>query len=193
MPNVRLSFMEIGEVEKSAEVLSKAMLANPLHIALLHGEGEEQRVEIEKMFTNLFNELPGIVYLAKEGQNIVGVMRMKSCMGKKAVDHPKDTADENDIAWRKSVWLAEWARRDPREQHWHLGPIGVLPTHQGQGIGSMLMSQFCKEVDACKATAYLETDLDKNVRFYSKFGFKIVDETDIFGVNNRFMVRAAGA
>jgi len=50
------------------------------------------------------------------------------------------------LGWRKSVWHSEWGRHDPLKQHWHLGPIGVLPTHQGSGIGSILMERFCKEV-----------------------------------------------
>jgi len=79
------------------------------------------------------------------------------------------------------------------KQHWHLGPIGVLPTHQGSGIGSILMERFCKEVDACLAKAYLETDLDKNVLFYEKFGFQVVSESKIFDVKNRYMLRPSGA
>ncbi|MBU8909990.1 MAG: GNAT family N-acetyltransferase [Desulfobacterales bacterium] len=148
-------------------------------------------MEIEKMFCELFNELPGIVLLAKEKQNIIGVMRMKSCQGSKAADVSKDAIDENNIGWRKSVWNMEWDRHDPLEQHWHLGPIGVLPSHQGSGIGSMLMGRFCREVDACFAKAYLETDLDKNVLFYERFGFKVVFESEIFDVKNRYMLRDA--
>ena len=165
------------------------MLNNPLHVAVFQGKGEKERMENEKMFCELLIELPGTVFLAKEKQNTIGVMRMKSCQGRKAPDDPNGSKDENDIGWRKSVWHTEWARLDPLEQHWHLGPIGVLPTHQGFGIGSLLMERFCKEVDACFATAYLETDLDKNVRFYEKFGFKVACETEIFGVKNRYMFR----
>jgi ribosomal protein S18 acetylase RimI-like enzyme len=73
--------------------------------------------------------------------------------------------------------------------YWHLGPIGVLPAHQGVGVGSILMERFCKEVDACMGKAYLETDLDKNVRFYEDFGFRVVSESRIFGVKYRYMVR----
>jgi predicted N-acetyltransferase YhbS len=76
-------------------------------------------------------------------------------------------------------------------QHWHLGPIGVLPSHQGLGIGSRLMARFCTEVDACQAKAFLETDLDKNVRFYGKFGFKVVSESEIFDVKSRYMLRTS--
>ncbi len=118
---------------------------------------------------------------------------MKSCKGREATDTPENAEDENNIEWCRSVWLTEWGRHDPLEQHWHLGPIGVLPTHQGSGIGSILMERFCKEVDACLATAYLETDLDKNVRFYEKFGFTVISESKIFDVKNRYMLRASKA
>ena len=193
MNSLKLSFMEKNDIQESARVLSFAMLNNPLHVAVFQGKGEKERIEIEKMFCELFIELPGIVFLAKEKQNIIGVMRMKSCEGRKAADAPKDVKDENNIDWRKSVWLTDWGRHDPLEQHWHLGPIGVLPTHQGAGIGSIMMERFCKEVDACLAKAYLETDLDKNVRFYEKYGFKVVSESEIFDVKNRYMLRASRA
>jgi len=193
MDNLKLSFMEINDIQESARVLSVAMLNNPLHVAVFQGEGEKGRIEIEKMFCELFIELPGIVFLAKEKQNIIGVMRMKSCEGRKVAGAAKDVKDENNIGWRKSVWHTEWGRNDPLEQHWHLGPIGVLPTHQGSGIGSILMERFCKEVDDCLAKAYLETDLDKNVRFYEKFGFKVVSKSEIFDVKNRYMLRPSRA
>jgi len=189
MGNVQISLMEKSDTQESAKVLSIAMLNAKLHVAVLQGNSENERQEIEKMFFELFTHLPGIVFLAKEKQNIIGVMRMKSCEGYKPVDDPKESKDENDINWRKSVWHTEWACHEPLNQHWHLGPIGVLPSYQGIGIGTMLMQRFCKEVDACKAEAYLETDVDKNVRFYEKFGFKVVSESEIFKVKNRYMLR----
>jgi ribosomal protein S18 acetylase RimI-like enzyme len=194
MNNFYISFMENSDVKESAKVLSIAMLNNPLHVAVFQGNSENERLEIEKMFYELLIKLPGIVFLVKEQQKIVGVMRMKSCEGSKATDDPKDpkdSKDENDIGWRKSVWHTEWARHEPLSQHWHLGPIGVLPSHQGLGIGSILMERFCKEVDACLTKAYLETDLDKNVRFYEKFGFKVVSESKIFDIKNRYMLRVS--
>lgn len=189
MDNLRIAFMELGDIQESIRVLSLAMLNNPVHVTVFRGNGEAQRLAIEKMFAELFSQLPGIVFCAREGDQIVGVMRMKSCAGRKAVDAPDELRDGQDIAFRKSTWHAEWAKRDPKEQHWHLGPIGVLPSHRRLGIGSQLMERFCKEVDNCSAQAYLETDLDENVRFYQKFGFEVVDRSDILRVNNRYMLR----
>jgi len=116
---------------------------------------------------------------------------MKSCNGRKGTDDSISVKDQNSIDKRKSVWRKEWAIHEPKEQHWHLGPIGVLPTYQGMGIGSKLMRIFCREVDACSAMAYLETDLDENVRFYKKFGFEVIATSNSFHVENRYMVRVS--
>ena len=193
MDSIKISFMGKSDIQESANILSIAMLNNPLHIAVFQGKGEKERIEIEKMFLKLLIDLPGIVFVAKERQNIIGVMRMKSCNGQKVIDDSKEAKDENDISWRTSIWHNEWARHDPQDQHWHVGPVGVLPSYQGYGIGSELMRRFCKEVDACLAKAYLETDLEKNVCFYEKFGFKVIFESKIFDVKNRYMLRASKA
>lgn len=193
MDSIKITFMQQNEMQESAKALSMAMLNNPLHIAVLKGNDEAQKLKIGSMFADLFRHHPGIIYVAKEGQRIVGVMRMKSCCGspvKKSVeDNGEDNEPENEIDHRVKIWHREWAAHDPLEQHWHLGPIGVIPTHQDQGVGSMFMKLFCEEVDKCSATAFLETDLDRNVSFYEKFGFKLVATSTIFGVESRYMAR----
>ena len=181
--------MELSDIKESAEVLSKAMLKNPIHMAVFKGSGENERLEIEKMFFELLHNFPGIVFIAKKCNKIVGVMRMKSCKGQKKFNKTNEHEDENDISYRKLEWLREWSIKDPADQHWHLGPIGVLPSYRRLGVGSRFMELFCMEVDKCFAKAYLETDLDENVLFYKKFGFELDSESSIFGVKNRYMVR----
>ena len=189
MGNVQISFMEKSDIQESANVLSVAMLDNPLHVAVFQGKGEKERMEIEKMFCGLLSDLPDITFLARINRQIAGVMRMKTCNGSKVSNEHAQTEDVTNLDWRKSYWHNEWARHDPLDQHWHLGPVGVLPSHQGKGIGSKLLSRFCQEVDACLSPAYLETDTDKNVRFYERFGFEVVKETEIFDIKNRYMWR----
>ena len=185
MGKFSISFLEKSDISESSRVLSEAMLNVPLHIAVFQGHGEEERKIIENMFFGLLSDLPGITFLARINRQIVGVMRMKSCSGSKVTNEHARTGDVTNMDWRKSYWHNEWARHDPLDQHWHLGPVGVLPSHQGEGIGTKLLSRFCQEVDACLSPAYLETDTDKNVRFYERFGFEVVKETEIFDVKNR--------
>jgi predicted N-acetyltransferase YhbS len=189
MGKLKISFLEKSDISEASRILSEAMLKNPVHIAVFQGHGEKERKIIEKMFFELLSDLPGITFLARINRQIVGVMRMKSCDGSKVFDENAQTEDENNLDWRKSYWQNEWARHDPLDQHWHLGPIGVLPSHQEKGIGTKLLSRFCQEVDACLSPAFLETDTNKNVRFYARFGFEVVKETEIFDVKNHYMWR----
>ena len=189
MGQLNISFLEKSDISEAARVLGEAMLKVPLHIAVFQGHGEKEREVIEEMFYELLSDLPGITFLAQINRQIVGVMRMNTCNGSQVNNEHAKTGDINDLDWRKSYWQNEWARHDPTDQHWHLGPVGVLPSYQGKGIGTKLLSRFCQEVDACLSPAYLETDSDKNVRFYERFGFEVVKETEIFDVKNRYMWR----
>lgn len=82
-----------------------------------------------------------------------------------------------------------WAKHDPKAPHFHFGPLAVLPSMQGNGIGSALLDRFCREIDTQKAVAYLETDKEENIHLYEKFGFRVTEEDKLFGVKNWFMWR----
>ena len=189
MEKFSITFLEKSDISESSKVLSEAMLNVPLHIAIFQGHGEKERKMIENIFFELLRDFTGITFLARINRQIVGVMRMKSCNGSKVNNECAQTGDVANLEWRKSYWQNEWARHDPLEQHWHLGPVGLMPSHQGKGIGTKLLSRFCQEVDACLSPAYLETDTDKNVQFYKSFGFEVVKEAEIFDIKNRYMWR----
>ncbi len=63
------------------------------------------------------------------------------------------------ILLRIYIWLANWARNDPDEPHWHIGPLAVLPENRQSGVGRHLMLFCCQKLDFLEATAWLETDL----------------------------------
>jgi ribosomal protein S18 acetylase RimI-like enzyme len=92
---------------------------------------------------------------------------------------------------RSLKMIGVWAEHDPPKPHWHLGPIGVRPELQGRGIGKALLRVFLDTVDEQRLPAYLETDVDRNVALYGKFGFEVMAQAQINGVNNRFMWRPA--
>jgi ribosomal protein S18 acetylase RimI-like enzyme len=89
-------------------------------------------------------------------------------------------------------WAGEWARRDPSEPHWHLGPVAADSHVQGQGIGRAMLTEFCARVDRSGGLSNLETDKPENVRFYQKFGFTVIAEAEILRVPNWFMSRSRG-
>lgn len=186
-----------GEEYQAARVLSIAMLANPIHVAVLGGHGDVERRYLEAMFSGMLKHRPGDVLLMKHRDTIVGVLRSYACHGtrhsyEQASHHPEvDDPDLRDIDARIQYWTNAWDQRDPVETHRHLGPLGVLPQFQGLGLGSGMLERFCAQVDANNEAAFLETDTLTNVTFYENFRFRTIGEKRIFGVKCFFMWRPA--
>jgi ribosomal protein S18 acetylase RimI-like enzyme len=189
MNDLTISALQQRDISEAARVLSLAMLSCPIHVAVFQGQDAEVCRVQEQMFARLLRHYPGLVFVGKIDSRIVGVLRMKSCRGRQALHPEVDEKTLQDTASRLLHWQAVWDQHDPREPHWHLGPVGVVPSHQGSGVGTALMQRFCHEVDARQAAAFLETDRSRNVRFYQSFGFQVVNEIDIFQVKNYFMWR----
>ena len=90
------------------------------------------------------------------------------------------------LGWRGFVTFmrvdAGLARRRHRlipEPNYYLGVIGVEPGRQGQGIGSALMRPILERCDRELIVASLQTGAERNLPFYERHGFRIVDETTI--------------
>ncbi|KAL3927022.1 MAG: hypothetical protein SGARI_005435 [Bacillariaceae sp.] len=76
----------------------------------------------------------------------------------------------------------------------------VLPEYQGNGYGSKALRQLLDEVDADNSTmrrhVRLSTQEERNVRFYKRLGFEVIDERQFapdpdskYGFTNWTMVR----
>lgn len=59
--------------------------------------------------------------------------------------------------------------------HWYLAILGVDPAHQGRGVGSQLLTEVLPRADASGLPVYLETDKERNLAFYARHRFELVD------------------
>jgi len=82
---------------------------------------------------------------------------------------------------RVSRFEGEIKSRWPKEPHWYLSILSISPESQGRGHGSALMKPGLERVDASGAPAYLETQRERNVGFYERFGFELVEKLMIDG------------
>ncbi len=64
----------------------------------------------------------------------------------------------------------------PAFDHWYLSYLGVEPSAQGSGIGSVLMKWTLSIVDEAQLPAYLESSNPQNLTFYERHGFEAQDE-----------------
>lgn len=71
----------------------------------------------------------------------------------------------------------------PPAQHCYLGLLGVRVDRQGQGLGAKLLDAWLSDVDSLGLPAYLETDRERNVAFYSRAGFEVSGTLSVLGVD----------
>jgi len=78
--------------------------------------------------------------------------------------------------------------------HWYLQTLGVEPTHQGKGYGSLLMEYMLEKIDNINPLSiFLETSTEINVKFYKRFGFEEMQEGKIpeTDVDQWYLLRSA--
>jgi len=78
--------------------------------------------------------------------------------------------------------------------HWYLDMIGVDPPYQGQRFCSRLLRPVLERLDRERMPCYLETNVEKNVAIYRRFGFEVIveDKMPVTGLLTWAMVRKAG-
>ena len=69
--------------------------------------------------------------------------------------------------------------------YWHLSPIAVHPAHQRRGLASVLIRSMLERIDREQAVSVLETQDQKNVMMYERYGFRIFCEGTIPGSDTR--------
>jgi GNAT superfamily N-acetyltransferase len=82
------------------------------------------------------------------------------------------------------------ARLHPREPHWYLFAVGVVPEATGRGRGTTLLEPVLERCDAEHLPAYLEASSEDNARLYARLGFERRGEVEVLeGVRLRPMWR----
>ena len=187
------------DFSQASSVLGKAFLDQPNVMAMLDGD----IIKAEKLLgTGIFaliklNRRYNKVWVALNNGRMVGVVnvatwpRCQMSAFEKLKTVPRMMTMLGSSATKALKMLSTWEKQDPKKPHMHIGPLGVLPEMQGNGVGSKLMQACLAYADGENLPSYLETDRDRNVPFYEKHGFKVIGEEDILGVKNRYMWRDA--
>lgn len=72
--------------------------------------------------------------------------------------------------------IAKIEQAHPQGAHLYLSVLGTEPSAQGQGLGSAAISQGLEFADTEGLPAYLESSKERNIDFYARFGFKVIEE-----------------
>jgi GNAT superfamily N-acetyltransferase len=87
----------------------------------------------------------------------------------------EESVDARDRATAFSLF-EQMASHHPAEPHWYLPLIGVTPSQQGKGYGSILLEHAVARCDREGLPAYLESTSPRSVPLYRRHGFDVVAE-----------------
>ena len=73
-------------------------------------------------------------------------------------------------------WLGLERKHPATPPHYYLAVLGTDPSHQGRGLGSMLMGPVLEQCDRDRVGAYLESSKERNIDFYARHGFRVIEE-----------------
>jgi len=180
-------------LEPVVTILADAFVANPLHVSAF---GPHQIDQNRSLFRLGLRQMSG-------GEAVVALVNGEIC-GYAHFSSPPDCLPPPEILpvaispllkhfGKGSAllmrWFARWCHLDPDEPHLHLGPIGVAPQAQRQGVGTALMRCYLDHLRRESLPGYLETDKPENINFYEKFGFVVEHEEELIGTPTWYMSR----
>ncbi|GAB2600923.1 GNAT family N-acetyltransferase [Pseudactinotalea suaedae] len=187
-----------ADLDAAADLLGRGMADNPVHIAAYRGDETSRALRHGLLMRTLLRRSPSL--------QIEGVDRGEGLAGIAAWAPPGTCQPTPDArlhllgraltfgpgtAARLLTWTRAWARHDPGAPHVHLGPVSVDRHLRGRGIGGFLLLRHVGRLDVAGVDGYLETDRPEAVGFYERFGYAVVDKTDVLGTRCWFMRRRA--
>jgi ribosomal protein S18 acetylase RimI-like enzyme len=188
--------MNPTDMVEVCEVIGLAFADNPSTLANVRGDkAKARRVMQNAVRVAKFGRAWSYALVAVNEGTVIGALnaaKWPHCqlgMAEKIKTAPAMVRIMKTALPRAFTMMNKREARDPQEPHWHIGPIGVRPELQGHGAGKALLETFLAIVDEQESPAFLETDVDRNVELYERFGFKVTNREDIVGVNTRFMWR----
>lgn len=179
--------MPANERVRAGAVLGRAFSDDPLWAAILT-DPDKRPEQLAAMFTGLTRTtvaaqglaetdpaIDAIALWLRPGRNVglgamlrSGVAMPRFAMGLPTQDRKRMLAVHSQLEKRKKVLMPE--------PHWYLSAIGVDPGRQGEGLGSALVNAGIGRADRDDTPIYLETQTERNVAFYQRLGFHVLEE-----------------
>ena len=198
----RLIPLGMDDIESTTDLLTEAFLNEPPITHLFPGARQRTRVGYFMRFQCAYALLFGEGYgtAAKDGAALwlppgktamtygrmcrAGLFFAPLKLGLTALGRIKDLAD----------LMGKHHKQSAPMPHYYLFLMGVRPAAKGKGVARLLLDGMLEKIDAERLPVYLETQKEKNVGLYQKFGFEVVAEESfrkLEGLRNWGMLRGA--
>lgn len=170
----------LAELPQLAGVLGRSLIADPVFQWLYDGAATAQDISAftEKLYAQA-TEL-GLVWQAGGGRGVaVWVPPGGEVVDSSQTSGPEPRSTDSQGPNPDETW--SWIESFVPDDAWYLEVLGVDPDAQGAGLGGALVRHGLELAREDGAGAFLETFAARNVRYYERFGFNVVDEDDVPG------------
>jgi ribosomal protein S18 acetylase RimI-like enzyme len=192
---VEIRDLHATQYPKAACLLARAMRDDPMHEAVFGRHAHRRLRQLGRFFSTLLPLIDSAPLSAWEADQLIGVAAFFP-PGACWLSFPSQARIACGLLspnlaelWRLWRWFHTTGRHDPKECHWHLGPVAVDTNWQCRGIGSQMLQVLCSRLDERGEAAFLETDKAESVRFYGRLGFEVTATANVLGVPNWWMNR----
>ncbi len=174
-----------SQIEPAAETLARAFYDYPVFIYVFPDESE-RRNELPLLLRSFvhYGILYGEVYATSRNLEGVTVWLPPDYPGGFSIapEVSKDALDRM-AYWGSQVYPVR--KRHVPSGHWFLEFIGVIPELQGKGYASTLLTPMLARIEREHLPCYLDTEVEKNVAIYQRYGFRAVDDSIVVGTGVR--------
>jgi len=180
-----------AQVKPAAEMLARAFQNNPVYIYAIPNADERKktlphifqfRIRYGVLYGEVYTISPNLEGLAmwipseKVYITLWRMLRARGLLlylkaGKKIISRLKSVGD----------YGFPIHKRHADFPHWHLSSIAVDPSCQGKGYARTLIKTMLTRIDQEELPCFLDTQIEKNVSIYQRYGFKIVERGVIPG------------
>lgn len=186
----RVIILQKNMYKKAIDVLSEAFLNDELLLSIFKSNKKRNFKILFSLIFNLYDkhifkgvfnekeELIGVAIVLKPGHKYsilkAALLSIKSIfqMGIKNFTRLMKYTSEED----KYI----------NEDNYFLHYMGVLPDYQNKGFGRILLNACSEEISNLPISLLAVSN--KNIDFYKKNGFKVINDFDIFGIHSRLMI-----
>lgn len=164
-----------------ARVLARAFIDDPIVRWPLPADVDDIEDRVRSMFTWAYVDLAdlGMVWEAAGGHGVAVWVPPGGAAQLIASDRQvrERLAALTDDGGRRYGVLWDWIEDQlPDEPHWFLDALGVEPLRQSRGIGTALVRWGLERAAADDVPVTLETGRLDAIRYYERFGFRVVGE-----------------
>jgi GNAT superfamily N-acetyltransferase len=174
-----------SEIEPVVGTLARAFYDYPLFIYVFP-DASERRSGLPLLLQSFvhYGILNGEVYATS--RNLEGVaVWMPPDHTSRSSPVPEVNKDALDRMAHFGSQVHAVRKRHVPSAHWFLMIIGVVPELQGRGCASVLLAPMLARIGRQHLPCYLDTEVEKNVDIYNRYGFRVVDDSIVVGTGVR--------